>query len=263
MNKKVNKKMALALTLCAVAIALFASFGASRFIQAQKNAQNKSFSSESNLPILDYNKEIEKPLTEEERLKSSRIESLGNPRQAEPLSELPYGAEMLPVSGHWWVGIEAIPVQKSNVIVIGKINEAEAHLSSDRTGVYSEFSIEIEKVFKDETSSLKIAEIVSANRSGGAVRFASGKVQEYRFRRQAMPRADGRYLLFLRRSEAGDLDILTGYELLNGIVRPLDGEDVKDSRSALVFSKYRGKSETQLLKDLQAAIRTSIEKESD
>ena|SRR5215813_2882052 len=48
---------------------------------------------------------------------------------------------------------------------------------------------------------------------GGGVRFASGKIQEYRIHRQGLPLKGNHYVLFLKHEEGGDLTILTGYRL--------------------------------------------------
>lgn len=211
-----------------------------------------------NLPILDYEAEMRKTYSEEQRRKSSRIEVIGSPMGNEPIVEPPAGVEILPENNHWWIGLDALPIAQSNVIVLGKVTSAKAYLSSDKTGVYSEFSIEVEKVFKDTTKSIHSGSILSANRPGGAVRFTSGKTLEYRFYQQAMPRKDGRYMLFLSQSENGDLMIITGYELSNGIVTPLDGVESKDARANLVFSTYRNASESQFLKDLNIAVKSIL-----
>jgi hypothetical protein len=58
------------------------------------------------------------------------------------------------------------------------------------------------------------------------------------------------YVLFLKREEAGDFTILTGYELSNGLVTPLDGEE----GSTFPFNYYDGVVEAQFMQDLKSAI---------
>jgi hypothetical protein len=217
----------------------------------QQGSQN------SDAPMLDYEAEVRKVKDKARKDKSSRFNSLGNPDKTKQISELSAGVEPLPTNSHWWVGLSALPVSHSTVIVFGEVIVAEAHLSDDKTGIYSEFLVRVEEVFKDTTGSLNIGEILSANRVGGGARFASGKVQKYRIAGQGMPRKGGRYVLFLRKTDNGDLMIVTGYELSNGRVTPLDGEDNKDPRSALPFAHYRGADQSRFLQDLQTAIQAS------
>lgn len=130
--------------------------------------------------------------------------------------------EVKPKSAHWTNNVPALPVSQSNVILIGRIADAQAYLSNDKTGVYSEFKIEIESLLKFDATTSPY-EIV-ADRSGGAVRFPSGKVQRiYTFRGQRMPQVGHRYVLFIiRNAPEEDLTILTGYELREGKVVALD-----------------------------------------
>ena len=64
-----------------------------------------------------------------------------------------------------------------------------------------------------------------------------------------MPTKNHNYVLFLKREEEGDFTILTGYELANNLVTPLDGDE-----TGLAFSYYKNVDQAQFLKDLQAAI---------
>ena len=202
------------------------------------------------IPVLEYESEIRKDVTGERKAKSAHFNGRGNPDRSKRIAELPQGVEVLPSTSHWWIGLSALPVTSSDMIVLGEIIDAAAHFSDDRTGIYSEFSIGVSDYFKDTTESLSVGKTISANRIGGGVKFASGKIQQYRLGRQGMPIKGTRYLLFLRREEGGDLTILTGYALLHGRVIPLDGEDNPDPRSALPFSRYKGAEESQLLQDL-------------
>jgi hypothetical protein len=63
-----------------------------------------------------------------------------------------------------------------------------------------------------------------------------------------MPRVGSQYVLFLRKTEDGDFLILTGYELLDGSITPIDGEGNKNPRMDLPFTKYRGADQAKFLK---------------
>lgn len=212
----------------------------------------------ADFPIADYDIETGKEKGKARKDKDSHFKGLGNPDQRKPIAELPLGSEPLPTSSHWWIGLSALPVEQSDIIVLGHILGREAHLSDDRTGIYSEFTVQIEEVFRDTTRTPQVLGSLSVNRAGGSVRFASGKIQKYEIAGQGMPGAGSQYVLFLRKSAAGDLLILTGYEFVGGNVTPLDGEDVSDPRSNLPFAKYRGADQKTFLKDLHEAAAKSI-----
>jgi hypothetical protein len=72
--------------------------------------------------------------------------------------------------------LPAIPVFKSDAVVVGTVTDAAAHLSDARDFVYSEFRIRPENILKSgANTSLNIGQYIDAERSGGAVRFPSGK----------------------------------------------------------------------------------------
>jgi len=137
-------------------------------------------------------------------------------------------------------------------VVIGSVVGSEAYLSDDRTGIYSEYSFAVSEVLKDSTGAIGFGSIPVV-RLGGAVRFKAGKIQRYEISRQGAPQTGAQYVFFLRRTD-GDLFLLTGYEFSNGRVTPLDGEQEKEPRMALPFSKYRNTAESEFFKDLRDAI---------
>lgn len=212
----------------------------------------------SDVPVLNYEAEIRKAVGKERKEKDSRFNARGNPTKTKHIAELPEGVEPLPTNSHWWVGLTALPVNQSTAVILGEVADASAHLSGDKTGIYSEFIVRLEEVFKDTTNSLNVGGTLSASRVGGGVQFASGKVQKYTIRQQGMPRKGGRYVLFLKQVEGGDFLILTGYELSDNRVKPLDGEDNKDPRSSLPFAQYREADQSRLLRDLRTAVQAGL-----
>lgn len=133
------------------------------------------------------------------------------------------------------------------------MTSAEAHFSDDQTDVYSEFVVQLSDVLKnDDKASLGVGNSVVLERSGGRVRFPSGKVMVSATNGQDMPRVGKRYLFFLTHEGPNariydDFLILTGYELRAGLVFPLD-------KPGAGYAAYKGASETLLLKDLAAAL---------
>jgi len=140
----------------------------------------------------------------------------------------------------------ALPLYPSSVVLIGSVNEAQAFISDDLTGVYSEFNISVERILKSSDQGPTRASAVEVQRQGGRVKFASGKVHWYSVDKENMPLVGKRYVFFLDSNVNGDLQILTAYQLENGKVIPLD--DLPQ------FRLFDGKDEAEFLNTLQTAI---------
>ena len=215
-----------------------------------KKADSKQEIEKEYLPITDYNGSesvsalSDKAGQEPRRARSSRYDN----RRPQPISELPVGTEELPMNTHWGWQLTTLPISQSDAVVIGDILDAQAHLSLDRTGIYSEFKIQIKEVLNDRTqASLFVGEQITVEREGGAVRFPSGRIQQYRVTNQFMPRVGRQFLLFLRHNEDGqDYSILTGYELRGNRVTPLDNLEQ--------FNLYKGTEQTTFLNTVREAI---------
>lgn len=123
-----------------------------------------------------------------------------------------------------------LPVEQSAVIVIGDVLQAEAHLSEDKTGVFSEFTIRLVDVLKAD-SSLPGSEMI-VERLGGYVRYPDGRKLLYRVGTGGMPRVGARYLFFLKPTPELDYSILTAFEFGEKGVIALD--------SSAQFEKYDG-----------------------
>jgi hypothetical protein len=152
----------------------------------------------------------------------------------------------LPTISHLFVNLPPLPVKESNAVIIGTIKEAAAVLTEDKKSLYSEFTIEVERILKTDTVLVLPNQPLVAERFGGAVRFPSGVVWEYRHLEQNYPRVGGRYVLFLKQESPVNLRILTGYELRDEKVSPLD--------DAKVFEAYQDKSESDLITALNSEI---------
>ena len=152
----------------------------------------------------------------------------------------------------------AFPVGQSDAVVIGRVTDAQSYLSEDKSGVYTEFTFNVDDIIKHGGSLTPGASLV-AQRDGGRVRFASGKVQRYRISHQEMPRAGRRYVLFLKKLDDEELyTILTGYELRGGRVHPLDGVATSVGTSELPqFLPYKDADESSFLDAVRDAIAKS------
>lgn len=155
----------------------------------------------------------------------------------------------------------ALPVTQSDVVVTGEVIDAKAYLSSDKTNLYSEFTIRVKEVLNNKPIvPINAGDAIAASRRGGSVRFPSGKIIRRGSLGKNNPQFGRSYLFFLSyNSESQDFNLITGYELRGGRVFPLDGFLEGDFPPFNGYAKYRGKSETLLLSDVKTALLNSIQ----
>jgi hypothetical protein len=155
--------------------------------------------------------------------------------------------------------VPALPIEESNAIVLGKVTDRRAVLMDDKLGIYSEFSIKISEIFRDDLKGFFIDQVITTTRRGGAVRFPSGKIQKYTISSQGYPQQGKVYLFFLKRDEVGDYSIFTGYEVNGSVVQPLDGKrNLPKNEPDIQFGVYRGASFESLRNALQKALQPNI-----
>lgn len=152
------------------------------------------------------------------------------------------------IENDWALHVTPLPAGQSEVVVVGDVQEAETHLSVDKSGIYSEFTIRVDEVLKGNVlSDAAQSKSIKAERIGGIVRYASGHKRLYHIMGQNMPRVGRRYVLFLNTIEQSqDYSILTGYELRAGKVFPLD--------ASTRMNAYTGMDETAFMKAVRDAI---------
>jgi len=157
----------------------------------------------------------------------------------------------------------AIPAAKSNVVITGEITKSEAFLTEDKTSIYSEFTVNVNSILKNSTSEvIHIGDSIIISRNGGAVRFSSGKVYKTLFDGKPMPHIGSKYILFLSyEAEGKDYPIITGYELKDGKILPLDGleRDGRVVHELTSHQSYKGVSETDFLNLVQIAVNNSLD----
>ncbi len=145
----------------------------------------------------------------------------------------------------WEFNVPAIPAGVSDAVIVGTVLNSKAYLSPDATGVYSEFSIQVQEVLKDRTGTVSTSTPLAVDRRGARVRYPNGKIVKYVVAGQSMPRVNQRYVLFLT-LENQDFQILTGYALHAGRVEPLDRVEK--------FKKHKGVDEATFLNQVRNAI---------
>jgi hypothetical protein len=204
------------------------------------------------LPVADAT--APEPTDPDKRAKKQKKGKRYDNSGSEPIKEAPYPYQRT-WSTYWWKGLPAIPTAQSDVVLIGEITDAQAYLSNDKTGIYSEFTIRAGEVLKnDGEASLYPGSIITAERFGGAVRFASGAIQRYTTSNQRMPLTGRHYVLFLKRTDQEqDFSLITGYELRGQRVVPLDGANT-DEGEKLPFDNYKGMDASSFLNILRHAI---------
>jgi len=202
-------------------------------------------------PIADLN--APESSDESKRLKRAKKSKKHNTNSHSEISDLSNGIFVVnEVLGN----LPALPIQRSSVVLLGRIASATAYLSEDKTSVYSEFEVQIETVFKNSSKqALSSDDCVLVERFGGRARLPSGKLFIAAVDNQDMPQVGSKYVLFLTNDfMAGkhsdeDFNILMGYELKDGQVVPLDRTSPKHP-----ISRYFKADETVFLRDLSSAL---------
>lgn len=253
MMKFHGRRLTLSLLFLVLTFALtFAAWsGSATQKSSSQEASKQETTPENDVPVLDL-KHAE--ATGSDQLKGRKRRSSLRPDWK--ITELHEDAKPIPVAAHALLGLPPIPSQQSDAIVRGTVVNRRAVLTDDKLGIYSELSISIAEIFKDDPNLFRINQVVTVYRPGGAVRLSSGKIHRYTISSQGYPQQGKEYILFLKRDEEGDFSILTGYELDGTVVQPLDGKrGSKNKEDQLQFDIYRGVSRetfiSALLKGLQ------------
>ena len=199
-------------------------------------------------PITDYSTAI--PADLKVRAKRDAKGKKYNDRYVPRISESSDGIFTI---GDWEVGLPALPVARSSAVIVGDISDAQAYLSEDGTNIYSEFVVQVQQILKNDNQ-VPIGNSIAVERSGGRVRLPSGKIVTARTNHQDLPRIGTRYVLFLTHNFSSgvnpdSLNILTGYELREGRVFPLDKLGPKHP-----VSSYKGADQASFLNDLAKAL---------
>lgn len=201
-------------------------------------------------PIVDYDLDFQVAAVanpKERELREARGRRYTQ-RAPEPLAQLPSNWEGYASGTDWYIQLPALPVGQSDAVLVGEVAASEAHISNDKTGVYSEFSIRVDEVLKNHLdSSLNVGEVTVGEREGGVVRFQDGRLFQYRVFHQGMPRLGRKYLFFLSRNKEGeDYVIVTAYELLRGQVIPLD--------ESKAFASFQGTDQQDFLNKVRGGL---------
>lgn len=140
----------------------------------------------------------------------------------------------------------ALPVSTSQLIIVGRVGEASAHLSEHKMNVFSEFLVAVNSVLKTPTREITDHSMLTIERLGGNVRYPNGRTILFRISGWNMPRVGSEYLFFLNSRNKLDWEIVTAYELTETGVLPLD--------ESSQFEALRGTPSIEILKRVRALI---------
>jgi hypothetical protein len=117
-----------------------------------------------------------------------------------------------------------IPVSESNLIIIGEVTTANAYLSNDKKGIYSEYAVRVKDVLKEDGSNkIESGNSIVMDRRGGCLRYPNGQKVYYLASGEDLPEVGKRYVLFLTTDkQSPNYKILTGYEIKDSKIAPLD-----------------------------------------
>jgi len=142
----------------------------------------------------------------------------------------------------------ALPIQESDLIVVGQVLSAKAHRSENKRGIFSEFEVRVEQVLKGQSSTLTERKVIIVERTGGFLRYPNGRKVLFFVQGYGMPEVGKRDVFFLKVINNG-FRIVTLYELGPDGVLPLD--------LATQFERFQGENESAFIDTLRQSIATA------
>jgi hypothetical protein len=138
--------------------------------------------------------------------------------------------------------IPHLPVRESDAIVVGMVAAFQPHFSSDRTFIYTDFTVCVAAIVKGTG---RRDRTLVFERAGGSVRLESGKVVSVTgLDGEQAPRVGSRYVFFLRHQDDSPVfTLLRAYKLVAGHVRAMHGGQRRspfDGMSEVAFLRMVG-----------------------
>jgi hypothetical protein len=138
--------------------------------------------------------------------------------------------------------LDPFPVAPSAAIVVGTVLSGKAFVSKDRTYVYSDYQVRVDRILKqDALASIAVGEQIVVSRGGGTIHFPSGHIRDYLTNGEGFPAIGSQCLFFLGKPNFPEHEyeqiIGSLYQLSGGKVHPLDTEQLTlfDDMSDVVF----------------------------
>ena len=139
----------------------------------------------------------------------------------------------------------ALPIDQSDVIVVGTVLSAKAHRSENKRGIFSEFEVRVDEVLKGRDSTVTEQAVIILERTGGFLKYPSGRQVLFFVIGYGMPQISARNVFFLQVVGRG-FKIVTVYELNTDGVLPLD--------SGNQFRRFEGESESVFVSSIKESI---------
>lgn len=221
--------------------------------QSQTAGARQGGGDEDRVPVVKYGAEEDSKVGDAKKAARRKAVNLRHNGQG-IVRDTDTGGRPVITFSHWDAGLPSLPVGQSDLIVIGRVTGAQAHLSTDQTGVYSEFTVNVSNVLKNSASApVAPGELIVAEREGGRVEFPeSNRVTWFATAGMGLPGLGSDYVFFLTSNEQ-QYTILTAYELQGGRVHPLDGQNAPGGRS-WAGNVYEGADAQQFLRQVQDAV---------
>jgi hypothetical protein len=182
--------------------------------------------------------------------RSARFDDRSGTRQPLDSPDAPEVHEGMSI---YYAKIDPLPASLSDAVVVGTVVRFQPFFSSDRTSIYTELTVRVEKVFKDPADAVRRRIVI--DELGGAIRLPDGRVA----RKISAPLdsqidVGHRYVLFLRNVGGTDgFSVVKAWELRNGRARPVAKSDLNKEALETTTPKYAGMSEADFLGAVQEA----------
>lgn len=122
---------------------------------------------DASTPIVDLAESKNKPVDEKRRKKSKKVDNIRNER----IGDTPLSGDFNLVSEGL---VSDMPVELSDLIIEGDVEDANAFLSDDGTGVYSEFTISVSDVIFGQCNVVDESAAMARRQFGGPGHAAVG-----------------------------------------------------------------------------------------
>lgn len=203
-----------------------------------------------------------KQLTHDELIKRYPVAEFDDPEPADPTQRAALKLRKLRNNDHtfskaspedgaigWFpennFDFPALPINESDVIVVGQVLGARAHRSENEKNVFSEFDVSVDEVLKGQSFTVNEPKVIVVERTGGYVRYPNGQKVLFFVQGYGMPNVGTRNVFFLKVVNSG-FRIVTVYELCPDGVLPLD--------LSHQFERFQGEKESVFLDTLRKAI---------
>ena len=143
------------------------------------------------------------------------------------------------------VDLPALPINESDVILIGQVLSATAHRSENKRGIFSEFEVRVDEILKGHDPRLSKHAVIVVERTGGFLKYPNGRKVLFFVEGFGMPEVGARNVFFLKVAGQG-FQIVTIYELGQEGVLPLDRGNK--------FQRFQGENEITFINTLRESI---------